>query len=317
MALKVNHEPPKAKLYTGLLLFTVIALQLLDWQGSRDSHPIMEVVATLLAALVGILAFVRFHSEKNRWYLFLAVGFFGAAFLDGFHALATSRLLGPIASPPESLIPWDWDASRIFLTMKMLSYALVLAGLLIEFYRLFHRLEESRISLEEMSNDLFEQTAYANSMAGDAVAANMAKSEFLANMSHEIRTPMTAILGYVDLLFEDGDLSQAPKSRVDMINTIRRNANHLLTIINDILDMSKIEVGKMSVELIETYPTEIAEEVISLMKTRADGKRIDLRVEYDGLIPERIVSDPTRLRQIIVNLVGNAIKFTEVGSVTI
>jgi len=276
MALKINHEPSQASLYTALLLFAVITLQFLPWQEDRDPHTVMEVVATLLAALVGILAFVRFHSEKNRWYLFLAAGFFGAAFLDGFHALTTSRLLGPITSPPESLISWGWDASRMFLAMKIVSYALVLVGLLIEFSRLFHRLEESRISLEEMSNDLFEQTAYANSMAGEAVAANMAKSEFLANMSHEIRTPMTAILGYVDLLFEDGDLSQAPKSRVDMINTIRRNANHLLTIINDILDMSKIEVGKMSVELIETYPTEIAEEVVSLMKTRADGKGIAL-----------------------------------------
>ncbi len=283
----IDQKHPKAILFAALLLFTVIGLQLLHWQGSRDLHTIMEVVATLLAAFVGMLAFVRFRSEKNSLYLFLATGFISTVLLDGFHAL------------------------------KIICYALVLVGLLIEFYRLFHRLEESCVSLEEMSNDLFEQTAYANSLTGEAVAANMAKSEFLANMSHEIRTPMTAILGYVDLLFEDGDLSQAPKSRIDMINTIRRNANHLLTIINDILDMSKIEVGKMSVELIETYPTEIAEEVVSLMQTRADGKGVELRVEYDGLIPERIVSDPTRLRQIIVNLVGNAIKFTEVGSVTI
>ena len=83
--------------------------------------------------------------------------------------------------------------------LKIVSYALVLTGLLIEFYRLFGRLEESRVSYQKMSDGLAEQTALANSMAAEAEAANLAKSEFLANMSHEIRTPMTAILGYADL----------------------------------------------------------------------------------------------------------------------
>jgi len=150
-----------------------------------------------------------------------------------------------------------------------------------------------------------------------AEIANQSKSEFLANMSHEIRTPMTAILGYTDLLAEDGDTNLSPLKRTETINTIRNNANHLLTIINDILDMSKIEAGKMTVERIETHPAQIVEETISLLKSRADGKGITVQAEYEGLIPERISSDPTRIRQILMNLVGNAIKFTEIGSVTI
>ncbi len=150
-----------------------------------------------------------------------------------------------------------------------------------------------------------------------AEVANQAKSEFLANMSHEIRTPMTAILGYTELLFEGGDISKAPPHRLKAINAIRNNANHLLTIINDILDMSKIEAGKMSVERVETHPAQIVEEVASLLKTRSDGKGIKIQVQYDTPIPERILSDPTRLRQILMNLVGNAIKFTEIGGVTI
>ncbi|NOY43314.1 MAG: PAS domain S-box protein [Planctomycetes bacterium] len=150
-----------------------------------------------------------------------------------------------------------------------------------------------------------------------AEVANQAKSEFLANMSHEIRTPMTAILGYTELLFEGGDLSNAPPHRLKAINAIRNNANHLLTIINDILDMSKIEAGKMSVERVETHPAQIIEEVVSLLKSQADGKGITIQVEYDTPIPEQILSDPTRLRQILMNLVGNAIKFTEIGSITI
>jgi len=150
-----------------------------------------------------------------------------------------------------------------------------------------------------------------------AEAANRAKSEFLANMSHEIRTPMTAILGYADLLGEDEDVSGDPDRFADAVHTIRSNAKHLLTVINDILDMSKIEAGKMTVERVETSPAGIVEEVASLMNPRAIAKGLELRVRYDTPIPASIRSDPTRLRQILLNLVGNAVKFTKQGSITI
>ncbi len=147
--------------------------------------------------------------------------------------------------------------------------------------------------------------------------ANQSKSEFLANMSHEIRTPMTAILGFADLLDTEGDFCSNSAFARAAIHTIRSNANHLLTIINDILDMSKIDAGKMTIERIDFSPTRIVDEVASLMQTRAVGKGIRLEVQYDSEIPVRIISDPTRLRQILLNLVGNGIKFTEVGKVTI
>jgi signal transduction histidine kinase/CheY-like chemotaxis protein len=148
-------------------------------------------------------------------------------------------------------------------------------------------------------------------------AANLSKSEFLANMSHEIRTPMTAILGYADLLEVDGEITSDPRQALDAIRTIKANSEHLLTIINDILDMSKIESGKMAVESIDTFPTLILEEVVNLVQCQCDGKRLGLHVIYESPIPKRIESDPTRLRQILLNLLGNAIKFTEVGSVTV
>ncbi len=147
--------------------------------------------------------------------------------------------------------------------------------------------------------------------------ANQSKSEFLANMSHEIRTPMTAILGFADLLDTEGDFCSNPAFAKAAIHTIRSNANHLLTIINDILDMSKIDAGKMTIERIDFSPKGIVDEVASLMQPRAVGKGIRLEIQYDSAIPVRIISDPTRLRQILLNLVGNAIKFTEVGKVTI
>jgi PAS domain S-box-containing protein len=150
-----------------------------------------------------------------------------------------------------------------------------------------------------------------------AEVASLAKSDFLANMSHEIRTPMTAILGYADILGTDGDVMGDAVQANDAVQTIRNNAYHLLTIINDILDMSKIEAGQMKVELIETNPSQIAHEVASLVLPAANTKGVAVRVEYASAIPRSILSDPTRLKQILLNLAGNAVKFTERGSVTI
>ncbi len=167
--------------------------------------------------------------------------------------------------------------------------------------------------------DITQQRKFEESLKAArqlAEAANESKSLFLANMSHEIRTPMTAILGFAELL-EDQELIKDPAITSNAIQTIRTNATHLLSIINDILDMSKIEAGSMKVEEIEISPVQLLGEVESLLGPRAKGKGISLRLIYDTLMPERIYSDPTRLRQILLNLVGNAIKFTEAGSVEI
>ncbi|MFQ5461940.1 MAG: response regulator [Phycisphaerae bacterium] len=142
--------------------------------------------------------------------------------------------------------------------------------------------------------------------------ANVAKSEFLANMSHEIRTPMTAILGFAENLL---DSSRPESERVNCVHTIRRNGEHLLGLINDILDLSKIEAGKMTIEHVACHPCQIIADVVSLMRVRADAKGLSLKFEYTGAIPGTIQCDPTRLRQILINLTGNAIKFTEQGCV--
>ncbi len=148
-----------------------------------------------------------------------------------------------------------------------------------------------------------------------AEAATRAKSEFLANMSHELRTPMTAILGYTELLLEDGDLSRAPKRRIEALRTLKRNGQHLMRILTDILDLSKIEAGKIEVEQIPTSPCEVVLDIGSVMRSAAEEKGIAFEVTYVNQIPSQIETDPTRLRQILINLVGNALKFTEKGSV--
>jgi PAS domain S-box-containing protein len=171
--------------------------------------------------------------------------------------------------------------------------------------------------LNMQAAELTKSTYDMASLKDEADRANQAKSEFLANMSHEIRTPMTAILGYTDLLVEEGDMAKAPPHRVQALHTIRRNGEHLLSLINDILDLSKIEVGKLGVEAISCSPQQLLVDVETLMKLRAQEKQLTLSVEVIGQLPAAIESDPTRLRQILVNLVGNAIKFTQQGGVRI
>ncbi|MBP7936814.1 MAG: response regulator [Phycisphaerae bacterium] len=149
----------------------------------------------------------------------------------------------------------------------------------------------------------------------EAEAASRSKSDFLANMSHEIRTPMTSILGFTEILLDNGSLADAPPERVEALKTIRRNGEYLLGVINDILDLSKIEAGKMSIEYASCSPCQIVAEVISLLRVRANAKGLSLEVEFAGAIPEMIQTDPIRLRQILINIAGNAIKFTEFGHV--
>ena len=165
------------------------------------------------------------------------------------------------------------------------------------------------------SDDLLQrQQAELQRLYAAAQAATVAKSNFLANMSHEIRTPMTAILGFTDVLA--GNLADSGQEEVrEAVGIIKKNGEHLLALLNDILDLSKIEAGKLDVQRVSCSPCQLLADVASLMRVRAQAKGLGLYVEFIGPMPETIVTDPVRLRQILVNLVGNAIKFTEVGEV--
>ncbi|HYO24309.1 MAG TPA: ATP-binding protein [Lacipirellulaceae bacterium] len=149
-----------------------------------------------------------------------------------------------------------------------------------------------------------------------AEAANRTKSEFLANMSHEIRTPLNGILGFTELLIRNADDGDEAERR-DYIKTIRTSGKHLLELINDILDLSKIEAGQLQVETAPCSPHHLIAEVVSVLRARAQEKGIQLDYRWDSEIPESIQSDPYRLRQLLMNLVGNAVKFTECGSVNV
>jgi PAS domain S-box-containing protein len=147
-----------------------------------------------------------------------------------------------------------------------------------------------------------------------AEAANRYKSEFLANMSHEIRTPMSAIVGYSGMMNRPNQKSDDYRQWARQIS---RNADHLLAILNDILDLSRIEAGRMDIAPEDCCPVHIVEQVVSMMRAPAQEKALALRTEYQTEMPRSIRVDPVRLRQILLNLVSNAVKFTERGEVVL
>lgn len=171
--------------------------------------------------------------------------------------------------------------------------ALILASL-------FKKLDQQKISLEIVKNK--------------ALQANHAKSDFLANMSHEIRTPLTAILGFSETLLQK-DLSE--EDSYNAVRTIMRNGRHLINLINDILDLSRIEANKLKIEHVNFSPVKLMADLESMVKIQAQSKNINIDVKYIFPIPEEINSDPLRLRQILYNLCSNAIKFTEEGYIVI
>lgn len=166
----------------------------------------------------------------------------------------------------------------------------------------------------EQANQAHEQLTEA------ANAANRAKSEFLANISHEVRTPMTAILGHVDLLAEklagNGRSTEAD-GVAESLAIIRRSGEHLLEMLNDILDLAKVEAGKLKVERIDFSLVRLIGEIRTLMEVRTVQKGLSLSIELPDHVPDRIVTDPMRLKQILLNLLGNAIKFTDQGVIRI
>ena len=149
-----------------------------------------------------------------------------------------------------------------------------------------------------------------------AEAADRAKSQFLANMSHEIRTPLNGILGFAKLLLQEADGGDSAARR-EFLEVIRTSGEHLLELINDILDLSKIESKQMEVERIACSPHQLIAEVVSMLRVRSQEKGLRLETTWAGPIPETIRTDPARLRQLLMNLVGNAIKFTEAGAVQV
>ncbi len=198
--------------------------------------------------------------------------------------------------------------------LKLLSSQSAIA---LENASLYHTLElkvEARTEELKTKNDRLEIEIQERQRAEKAAdAANQAKSQFLASMSHELRTPLNGILGYAQILNRDKALSQTQKSGV---NIIHKCGEHLLSLINDVLDLSKIEAGKMELQPSPFHLPEFLQSIVDICRVRAESKGISLVYEPSFHLPLGVCADEKRLRQVLINLIGNAVKFTETGRVT-
>lgn len=176
-----------------------------------------------------------------------------------------------------------------------------------------HSIDQATSDLRETLEQLEIQNVELDIAKKRAQEAARVKSEFLANMSHELRTPLNGVIGFTRQLLK----TQLTNSQADYLQTIEKSANNLLTIINDILDFSKLEAGKLALENIPFEFQEVLEEVVNLQATSAHEKGLEITLKIDPKIPRGVVGDPLRIQQVLTNLVGNSIKFTERGNIDV
>ena len=235
-----------------------------------------------------------------------------------FAVLVQRRVSDPLLSLAEMARRISYEDNY---TLRMRGHTGGEVGILFEaFNRMLDQIQHSKDALATANDELEERVARRTEQlakARDAAeAANHAKSEFLANMSHEIRTPLNAVLGFTELLrHESADVSV--EEREEYLDTIHTSGEHLLQLINDILDLSRVEAGYLEVELRECSPRVLITEVVSLLSVRAKERGLELNYHWIGPQPESVETDEHRLRQLLMNLVGNAVKFTPSGRIDI
>lgn len=284
--------------------------------GSTDWPWVLAIIVLMAVVIAGYLRIFVFWrraylaerpDDRNDKLMDLAWIFFLCAICGYISSITTFfwpayRLLAIVLVP---LAFFTWRFTR-----DLPSF-----GLALQAKRLERELRESlERRNEQLETEVAARTAEADAARAEAEHANTAKSAFLASMSHEIRTPMNAVLGFNDIIAEPETTDRA---RAEYSGIIKRNGEHLLTIINDILDLSKIEAGELVLEDRPCDARAAAREVCDLFADRAAERGNHLILDIQPEVPQRLATDPTRLRQILVNLVGNAVKFTDRGRITL
>ena len=328
------QDAEQMRAYQAWFLFGILAMVVVVARYgnrlSRAAHETISTIATQARNLADREARLRtiFNSAAEGIVTITENGIIEScnqATLDLFQ-LPGDRIIGsPLEDLVERSVPARGDArtarirnvdSLVGTRQELVAYRPDGSQVIVDFSAAEVRFPDHRV-ITGILHDITEQKLFEAQLEQArfvAESATKARTWFLANMSHEIRTPMTSILGFAEL---QADPDQSPEERIRCVETIRSNADHLLALINDILDLSRIEAGRMTLETIRCCPAQIVNEVVSLMRDRAANKGLDLNVVFDSPVPEFIHSDPVRLRQILINLIGNAVKFTRDGGVRV
>ena len=284
-----------AMILGGVVLFFAIFRSGLNLRFADPSLTFAQIVASVL-----VTSWIVYHAGQARtiYSLVYMLAFFFALF-----QLTTRRLIALAAAiiacyGTVLTLLYLKQGEAVDLNLEVLRFA-IFTAVLIWFAVMGGYIQKLRTRLRNARDS--------------AHAASRAKSEFLANMSHEIRTPMNGMLGMTELLL-DTPLSETQRRYT---HNVRSSCEALLTIINDILDFSKIEAGKLAIDAIDFPVREITEEVSELLAARAHSKDLDVLLRIDDDVPEVVHGDPGRLRQVLINLIGNAVKFTERGVVEV
>ena len=254
------------------------------------AHPIQDLVEK--GEIQGILRYVAVTDGMERLFAFRRVPDYPFYFVVG---VATDDYLA------------GWRRQMLVSAGLVLIALVIFSALLLRLSRAYAQGVEHALQLEEREVSLRDALQAAE-------AANRAKSAFLATMSHEIRTPLNGVLGMAQMLL-DPDVSQA--DRIDFARTIYNSGRTLLAILNDILDLSKVEAGKLEIEQVVFSPAQLMHEISALFAEMAKRKGLALRAAWNGNPEQRYLGDPTRLRQVLSNLVSNAIKFSDAGCVEV